>query len=104
MELIHLSLQHINEHFNLTYIASADTLTYLDIMMYVEISQVLMLFHFFKNSSRSATYKKLIASNPDQEEQDELQSYKNLSSWYNKTMKASEAFQSIKKFDTLCRE
>ena len=63
-----------------------------------------MLFQWFKSTSRSQLYKKLMQSNPDWEEQDELKEYKNLSQWFNMTMKSSEAIKSIKKFDAQVRE
>ena len=63
-----------------------------------------MLFQWFKSTSRFQLYKKLMQSNPDWEEQDELKEYKNLSQWFNMTMKSSEAIKSIKKFDAQVRE
>jgi hypothetical protein len=63
-----------------------------------------MLFQWFKSTSRSQLYKKLMQSNPDWEEQDELKEYKNLSQWFNMAMKSSEAIKSIKKFDAQVRE
>jgi len=46
-------------------------------------------------------YTSLIALNPECEEQDEIYEYKNLSNWYNKTMKSCDAYQSIKKYEAM---
>mgnify|MGYP000943404487 CR=1 FL=1 len=45
-------------------------------------------------------YKKFTAANPDWEEQDELKEFKALADWYNKTMKSSDAYPSLRKFDS----
>lgn len=60
--------------------------------------------HWFKTTSKSELFKSEIAEKPDWAELDELNDYKNLSNWYNKTMKTSEAYESLKYYDTMMRD
>lgn len=99
MEHLHQGFKILNENVKATYLVSEAHLTMLDLMIYNEISQVLFFYHHFKAHSRSAMYKKFTSANPDWEEQDELKEYKQLADWYNKTMKSSDAYPSLKKFD-----
>lgn len=86
------------------FLVSVNVITFFDIMVYVEISQVLAFYNAFVHHSKSEIYKDFEQTNPDWEEQDELKEYKQLADWYNKLMKLSEAYESIKKYDQIVRQ
>lgn len=46
----------LNAQMKSPYLASTNQLTFLDIMVFVEISQVLAIFQMFKNASKSEMY------------------------------------------------
>ena len=97
-------MEHITQGFKVlnsqisigSYLAGPDTpITFLDIMVYNEISQILFFYHHFKETSRWDKYVKFVNSHSDWNEQDEIKEFKNLSEWYNKKMKVSDAMKSI---------
>lgn len=83
---------------------ASTSMTYLDLMVYNEISQVLFFFHYFKENSRSERYTKFKAENMDWMENDELKKHTRLATWYNLTMKSSPQFKSVQKFDSQMRD
>lgn len=75
------------------FLVDPENITFFDIMVYIEISQILYTFSLFVNNSHSDIFK---GYSPDWEEQDELKPYPKLAKWYNINMKSHEAYKHIK--------
>lgn len=74
-ELVRNDMEHLvqgfkvlNSQMTIGYLASTEMITFLDLMVYNEISQVLFFYHNFKENSRSNMYKKFVSSNSDWDE------------------------------------
>jgi len=81
------------------YLCSSDTLTFVDIMVYIEISQILGMFRVYITNTKAEAFRAKLKENPEWEEEDELKEYPSLAEWYNKIMKSCEAYKTIKGLD-----
>lgn len=86
------------------YLFSAELVTYFDIMLYHELSQVLVMAQMFRESSRSKLYSDMKDNNPDHLEIDLLKDFSKLTAWYNISIMQSVAGGAIKKFNTQFRD
>lgn len=105
MEHLHQCFNVLNEQLaNRRYLFSQDQVTYVDIIIFHEISQILCMAHTFRLSSRSDYFKKLNQTEPDFEENGALKKYVNLYNWYHRALKESEIGKTLDKFDKEFRD
>lgn len=89
MEMIHMTLKMLEKELDdrhKNYVAIIDQLTFIDIAVYNEISQVLCMYDYFMRNSRAPYFKKLLQENPEVREEDQLDGYTKLCKWYRGTM------------------
>ena len=48
-----------------SYVAVIDQLTFMDVIIYNEISQVLCMYDYFQRNSRAPFFKKIMQENPE---------------------------------------
>ena len=87
-----------------TYVAVIDQLTFVDIAIFNELSQVLFLFDYFMRNSRAPYFKKMMNENPEIREEEQLEGYTKLCKWYRGTMQSGQVGLALKKFDQQFRD
>ena len=106
-EAVRNDLEHLHQGFHVLneilasrrYLFSQEDVTYVDIILFHEISQILCMAHNFRLSSRSDHFKKLNSIEPDFEENVDLKQYVNLYNWYHRALRESEIGKTLMKFD-----
>ena len=81
------------------YFISSPALTYFDIIVYNELSQILAMYERYRTDSKSILFKKLRAIDPEWEQKSEIKKHINLTNWFYQTMPNSEAGNALKKYD-----
>ena len=107
MEMVHMALQMLEKDLSShqkSYVAVADQLTFMDIAIFNELSQVLFMFDYFQRTSRSQHFKKIMQEDPEIKEEDQLDGYTKLCKWYRGTMQTGVVGLALQKFDRQFRE
>lgn len=81
------------------YLISGENMTYFDIMVWHEISQVLTMYSRYREESRSSYFKNLRDADIDFEENTPLKKYLNINNWFKQRMPNSIAAEALKKYD-----
>lgn len=87
MDLIHLALASLNKNMGFSlFVGKTDSPTILDLMLFSELEQVLFMYNYYKQHSRSQLFSDLRKAHPDAAETDELLEFENIEKWFNRTM------------------
>ena len=87
MDIIHESLRALDKDMQTClFMGQQESITFLDIMIYNELHQALIVYNHYKKNSKSQLFQEIIRENPDTTDTHELMEYSNVERWYNRTV------------------
>jgi len=100
MEHLQLAFKKLDDKISESpYLISGEDLTYFDIMVWHEISQILTMYARYRGESRSQYFTKLKKDDIDWEENSPITKFLNLNNWFKQKMPNSIAKDALEKYD-----
>jgi len=92
MEHLELAFKQLDDQISdNNYLISGDNISYFDIMVWHEVSQILTMYARYREESRSQYFTNLRKEDIDWEENSPIKKFLNLNNWFTKKMPISIA-------------